>query len=265
MRCITRRGKACDGHRDRGLADIVRHMRGRVPMRRPSSMPAAPRPTAARPRREPGGQRPDRRGHQAAGAHRPSRQEQRHLLRAAVRRRQGQCRDGVGQLAAGAAGGRCTSSTTPRPRSCSSARSTFRSSRRSATSSRRSRKIVALGGRHPTGSPSPPGATASRRPIRICRPSPTTRPSSSTPAARPACPRAPSSPTPTSASMLPLWTRTWLLAPGVTNLVCLPMFHIGGAGWGIAGLFAGADQPRRCASSYPAQILRDHPARAHAR
>ena len=40
--------------------------------------------------------------------------------------------------------------------------------------------------------------------------------------------------------MFPLWTRTWLLAPGVPNLVCLPMFHIGGAGWGIAGLFAGA-------------------------
>ena len=41
-------------------------------------------------------------------------------------------------------------------------------------------------------------------------------------------------------SMMPLWTREWLLAPGVPNLVCLPMFHIGGAGWGIAGLFAGA-------------------------
>ena len=40
--------------------------------------------------------------------------------------------------------------------------------------------------------------------------------------------------------MFPLWTRTWLLAPGVPNLVCLPMFHIGGAGWGLAGLFAGA-------------------------
>jgi long-chain acyl-CoA synthetase len=40
--------------------------------------------------------------------------------------------------------------------------------------------------------------------------------------------------------MLPLWTKSWLLGPGVPNLVCLPMFHIGGAGWGIAGLFAGA-------------------------
>ena len=41
-------------------------------------------------------------------------------------------------------------------------------------------------------------------------------------------------------AMMPLWTHEWLLAPGVPNLVCLPMFHIGGAGWGIAGLFAGA-------------------------
>ena len=40
--------------------------------------------------------------------------------------------------------------------------------------------------------------------------------------------------------MLPLWTETWLLGPGVPNLICLPMFHIGGAGWGIAGLFSGA-------------------------
>ncbi|WP_422000320.1 fatty acid--CoA ligase [Reyranella sp.] len=40
--------------------------------------------------------------------------------------------------------------------------------------------------------------------------------------------------------MLPLWTRSWLLGPAVPNLVCLPMFHIGGAGWGIAGLFSGA-------------------------
>ncbi|MCA0301413.1 MAG: fatty acid--CoA ligase [Proteobacteria bacterium] len=40
--------------------------------------------------------------------------------------------------------------------------------------------------------------------------------------------------------MMPRWTRTWLFGPGVPNLVCLPMFHIGGAGWGIAGLYSGA-------------------------
>jgi len=42
------------------------------------------------------------------------------------------------------------------------------------------------------------------------------------------------------AFMMPVWTETWLLGRGVPTLVCLPMFHIGGAGWGIAGLFAGA-------------------------
>lgn len=42
------------------------------------------------------------------------------------------------------------------------------------------------------------------------------------------------------ATMFSLWTRDWLMAPGVPTLVCLPMFHIGGAGWGIAGLYAGA-------------------------
>ena len=41
-------------------------------------------------------------------------------------------------------------------------------------------------------------------------------------------------------AMMPLWTREWLLAPGVPNLVCLPMFHIGGAGWAVAGLYSGA-------------------------
>jgi len=31
------------------------------------------------------------------------------------------------------------------------------------------------------------------------------------------------------------WAET-----GEVNIVCLPMFHIGGAGWGLNGLFAGA-------------------------
>ena len=41
-------------------------------------------------------------------------------------------------------------------------------------------------------------------------------------------------------ALFSVWPPTWLLEPGVPNLVCLPMFHIGGAGWGLAGLFAGA-------------------------
>jgi acyl-CoA synthetase (AMP-forming)/AMP-acid ligase II len=55
-------------------------------------------------------------------------------------------------------------------------------------------------------------------------------------------------------AMMPLWTREWLLAPGVPNLVCLPMFHIGGAGWGVAGLFAGATN-HVTREFVPAQIL----------
>jgi long-chain acyl-CoA synthetase len=39
--------------------------------------------------------------------------------------------------------------------------------------------------------------------------------------------------------MFRLWTRSWLLKPGVQTIVCLPMFHIGGAGWALAGLYAG--------------------------
>ena len=54
--------------------------------------------------------------------------------------------------------------------------------------------------------------------------------------------------------MFPLWIESWLLAPGVPNLVCLPMFHIGGAGWGIAGLFAGATN-HVVREFVPAQIL----------
>jgi long-chain acyl-CoA synthetase len=54
--------------------------------------------------------------------------------------------------------------------------------------------------------------------------------------------------------MLPLWTEAWRLAPGVPNLVCLPMFHIGGAGWGIAGLFSGATN-HVVREFVPAQIL----------
>ena len=55
--------------------------------------------------------------------------------------------------------------------------------------------------------------------------------------------------------MLPLWTKTWLLGPGVPNLVCLPMFHIGGAGWGMAGLFSGATN-HVVREFVPAEILK---------
>lgn len=54
--------------------------------------------------------------------------------------------------------------------------------------------------------------------------------------------------------MLPLWTKTWMLSRDVPNLVCLPMFHIGGAGWGIAGLYSGATN-HVMREFVPAQIL----------
>ncbi|MGE3651923.1 MAG: AMP-binding protein, partial [Reyranellaceae bacterium] len=39
--------------------------------------------------------------------------------------------------------------------------------------------------------------------------------------------------------LLPAWTPTWHMGPGVPNIVILPMFHIGGAGWALAGTYAG--------------------------
>lgn len=42
------------------------------------------------------------------------------------------------------------------------------------------------------------------------------------------------------AFLLEIWPESWLLTAGTSNMVCLPMFHIGGAGWAIAGLHAGA-------------------------
>jgi acyl-CoA synthetase (AMP-forming)/AMP-acid ligase II len=39
--------------------------------------------------------------------------------------------------------------------------------------------------------------------------------------------------------LLPTWTPAWQMGPAVRNLVVLPMFHIGGAGWALAGLYAG--------------------------
>ena len=41
------------------------------------------------------------------------------------------------------------------------------------------------------------------------------------------------------AHMMPLWVRTWMMAPGARNIVVLPVFHIGGAGWGMAGVYGG--------------------------
>ncbi len=55
--------------------------------------------------------------------------------------------------------------------------------------------------------------------------------------------------------MLPTWTPTWRMGPGVANIVVLPMFHIGGAGWALAGLFAGCTN-HVTREVVPLQILR---------
>ena len=39
--------------------------------------------------------------------------------------------------------------------------------------------------------------------------------------------------------LLPTWTPSWHMGPGVANIIILPMFHIGGAGWALAGTYAG--------------------------
>jgi acyl-CoA synthetase (AMP-forming)/AMP-acid ligase II len=54
--------------------------------------------------------------------------------------------------------------------------------------------------------------------------------------------------------MFRLWTRSWLLKAGAQTIACLPMFHIGGAGWALAGLYAGATT-QIVREFVPAQIL----------
>ncbi len=41
-------------------------------------------------------------------------------------------------------------------------------------------------------------------------------------------------------NMLPIWVPSWEMGPGRRNIVCMPAFHIGGAGWGLVGLYSGA-------------------------
>jgi acyl-CoA synthetase (AMP-forming)/AMP-acid ligase II len=50
------------------------------------------------------------------------------------------------------------------------------------------------------------------------------------------------------------WPRSWRMKPGTRTIVCLPMFHIGGAGWGLVGLYAGAVN-HVVREFVPAQIL----------
>lgn len=56
------------------------------------------------------------------------------------------------------------------------------------------------------------------------------------------------------AFMFRVWPESWQMKPGTRNIVCLPMFHIGGAGWGMVGLYAGATN-YVTREFVPAQIL----------
>jgi len=41
-------------------------------------------------------------------------------------------------------------------------------------------------------------------------------------------------------SLLPLAKQMWELSPDAVNLVAMPLFHIGGGGWAVAGMYEGA-------------------------
>jgi long-chain acyl-CoA synthetase len=41
-------------------------------------------------------------------------------------------------------------------------------------------------------------------------------------------------------ALLPLAADMWGLRPGAVNLVAMPLFHIGGGGWAVAGMYEGA-------------------------
>ncbi|HKV13756.1 MAG TPA: fatty acid--CoA ligase [Reyranella sp.] len=56
------------------------------------------------------------------------------------------------------------------------------------------------------------------------------------------------------AYMFRVWSPSWQMKPGTNTIVCLPMFHIGGAGWGMVGLYAGAVN-HVVREFVPAQIL----------
>ena len=56
------------------------------------------------------------------------------------------------------------------------------------------------------------------------------------------------------AFMFRVWSGSWQMKPGASTIVCLPMFHIGGAGWGMVGLYAGAIN-HVVREFVPAQIL----------
>ena len=220
--------------------------------------PARERRRATR-RRQPGARRADdhlvgalRAG--AAGRHRPRRgrrrrrrprrvprQERHRALRGVVRRRLLQRRAASTSTGASPRPRSPTSSTTPAPR-CSWSAPDFvpvldaigddlaadvtGDRDRRAFRARELRGLVGARTTTSTRTPPPGRSTTSR--------------SSSTRAARPAGPRASCSATTTCFALLPAAVDMWGFSERSVNLVAMPLFHIGGSGWALVGMYVGA-------------------------
>ena len=50
-------------------------------------------------------------------------------------------------------------------------------------------------------------------------------------------------------ALLPVAGDMWGLGPDSVNLVAMPLFHIGGGGWAVAGHVRGGDAASSCATS----------------
>ena len=65
-------------------------------------------------------------------------------------------------------------------------------------------------------------------------------------------------------ALLPVATEMWEFRPDSVNLVAMPLFHIGGGGWAVAGQFVGCEEhhhprPRPVGADPPDPRARHHP------
>ncbi len=189
----------------------------------------------------------DRDGRQEGRAHRLSRQEQRLLFRTADGRDEGRRGDGAGELAPRRPRGRLHrrrlqgAGAVRRPRirhpgaqHQGQAARAFAPSSRPRAARRNGPIILALARRAERRRSD--GRDRARRTSR----------SSSTPRARPASPRARCCRTPTSSTSCRAGNEAESSRTGTSgltddvSLVAMPIFHIGGSGWGVMGLYHGA-------------------------
>ena len=189
-------------------------------------------------------QRADRDRREAARAHRLSRQEQRHLFRAAAGRDEGQCGDGAGELAARRPGSRLHRRGL---QGAGAVRRSRNSSRRSATSSDKLpnvRTVITTEG----GAPEWQDFTAWRDAQSADDPKVAISPQGHRDPAlhfrhdrqakgRDAVARQFPQSRQTGNDRKPDWNK-WNTDD--VSLVAMPIFHIGGSGWGVMGLYHGA-------------------------